>query len=103
MIETKQKEKISLEMQIRFYEKMLSLYNEIQKYAEQIEKIKKSLDRFTNVEYQIIECQRVINLLDIPIRTRIMFCDTQLKKLYQCIKIRDYSKKQRWSSTFKKD
>ena len=97
MVNSNEKERISLELQIRFYEKMMEIYKDINKYADQINKIKDSLNRFSNVEYQLIECQRMINLLDIPIRTRIMFCDSQLKKLYQCLKIREISKKQRWS------
>lgn len=91
------KEKISLELQIRFYEKMIEIYKELNKYSDQINVIKKSLDRFENVEYQLIECQRMINLLEIPLKTRIMFCESQLKKLYQCLKIREISKQKRWS------
>lgn len=97
MIQQKEKEKISLELQIRFYEKMIEIYEDINKYAEKITNIKEALNKFSNVEYQLIECQRMINLLDIPLKTRIMFCNSQLKKLYQCLKIRDFSKKQRWS------
>ena len=92
-----EKERISLELQIRFYEKMIEIYKELSERAEQIEIIKKSLDKFSNVEYQLIECQRMINLLEIPLKTRIMFCESQLKKLYQCLKIREISKQKRFS------
>ena len=86
MVNKTEKEKISLELQIRFYEKMIEIYKEISKHSDTINKIKNSLDKFTNVEYQLIECQRMINLLEIPLKTRIMFCESQLKKLYQCLK-----------------
>lgn len=97
MENTNGKERISLELQIRFYEKMIEIYKELSKHSEQINVIKKSLDKFNNVEYQLIECQRMINLLEIPVKTRIMFCESQLKKLYQCLKIRELSKQKRWS------
>ena len=92
-----EKERISLELQIRLYEKMIEIYRELSERAEQIEIIKKSLDKFSNVEYQLIECQRMINLLEITLKTRIMFCESQLKKLYQCLKIREISKQKRFS------
>ena len=97
MVNQPKKEKISLELQIRFYEKMIEIYKELSKHTELINVIKKSLDKFENVEYQLIECQRMINLLEIPVKTRIMFCESQLKKLYQCLKIREISKQKRWS------
>ena len=76
---------------------MIEIYKELSKHTELINVIKKSLDKFENVEYQLIECQRMINLLEIPVKTRIMFCESQLKKLYQCLKIREISKQKRWS------